>query len=64
MKKINLMLSAFTLFGLLSFSGCDDKNSTSESTLISSTQTAEKHNKPNNVNAESIKLIFFIFFTS
>ena len=43
MKKINLMLSAFTLFGLLSFSGCDDKNSTSESTLISSTQTAEKH---------------------
>ena len=45
MKKLNLLLSAFTLFSLISFTGCDSENSSSSSTLISSTSsaTSEKH---------------------
>lgn len=45
MKKMNLLLSAVTLFGLLSFAGCvkNENSSTNSSTLISSTDTSEKH---------------------
>ena len=43
MKKINLVLSAFTLFGLLSFTGCEGNENTSSSTTISGTNTSEKH---------------------
>ena len=43
MKKFNLVLSSLTLVGLLSFAGCsDDKNSTSNSQITSST-ISDKH---------------------